>query len=207
MPEIYAVVLAAGRSSRLGSNKLTLKIDGEPVIRMAVTPFLAGGIDKVFVVANPDSVALERALLPLRTVNSQPVDLIRNPDYADGMSTSVRASLPWIKGVEAVFFHLGDKPFVRRETVERMLHMYGTTERNIIVPVCDGLKGHPVLMRIGPYLEDLKALSGDMGLREFIEKRSEDVLFIEGDESALFDIDTDDDIEKLKRRGYKVEKG
>jgi CTP:molybdopterin cytidylyltransferase MocA len=69
------------------------------------------------------------------------------------------------------------------------------------------MKGHPVLMRCGPYREEIELLGGDKGLREVIEKHSKDVLFIEGDEGILFDIDTEEDLEVLRRRGYRIEKG
>ena len=57
------------------------------------------------------------------------------------------------------------------------------------------------------YGEEIRSLQGDRGLREIIEKHMEDVIFIKGNEGALFDIDTNEDIERLKERGYIIEKG
>jgi molybdenum cofactor cytidylyltransferase len=202
MTGIYSVILAAGSSKRLGFNKLTLRIDSEPVIRRTATPFVEAGLGgEVIVVAGSDIAPVAAALKGLN------VRVVRNEDHRQGMSSSIRAALPWIEGATAVFFHLGDKPFVKKELLIAMVDRYRDTGRGIIVPVHDGKKGHPVLMSYGPYREEMRLLNGDKGLREVLEKHSADVLFIEGDEGILFDIDTGEDLETLRRRGYRVEKG
>ena len=60
-------------------------------------------------------------------------------------------------------------------------------------------------MNVKPYFSEMESLGGDKGLREIIEKHLEDVVFLEGDEGNVFDIDTIEDIETLKRRGHKIE--
>lgn len=201
MTEICSVILAAGSSRRLGFNKLTLKIDSEAVIRRSVIPFIEAGFGSVIVVAGPDLSLIAREL------DGLPVTVVPNEDHLSGMSSSVKAAVEWIRGAEAVFFHLGDKPFVRKELLTGMMEAYSAAGRNIVVPVCRGEKGHPVLMRTAPYIEEMSDLHGDKGLRDVIEKHKEDVLFIEADEGVLFDIDTADDIRSLRQRGYEVEKG
>ena len=131
---------------------------------------------------------------------------IDNPDYLEGMSSSVKAALPYIKGADGVFFHLGDKPFVKLEQVRTMLDLYLGGAGNLVVPRYEGRKGHPVLMNTEPYFSEMESLGGDKGLREIIEKHLEDVVFLDGDEGNVFDIDTIEDIETLKRRGHKIEK-
>lgn len=202
MTGIYSVILAAGSSKRLGFNKLTLRIDSEPVIRRTATPFVEAGLGgEVIVVAGSDVAPVAEALSGLN------VRVVRNEDHHQGMSSSIRAVLPWISDATAVFFHLGDKPFVRKEFLIAMVERYRDTGKGIIVPVHGGMKGHPVLMTHGPYREEMGLLDGDKGLREVIEKHRADVLFIEGDEGVLFDIDTGEDLEILRQRGHRVEKG
>jgi molybdenum cofactor cytidylyltransferase len=200
--KIYAVILASGVSRRLGTNKLTLKIDGESVIRRAVRPFLFAGVERVFVVAGIHGGRLGEEFKGISNV-----EFVDNPQYQEGMSSSVKAVLPLINGADGVFFHLGDKPFLKRDLVKAMLECYQAGDRNIIVPVFSNEKGHPVLMNINHYLQELEGLVGDKGLREVIEKHREDVLFMDGDEGCIFDIDTSDDIDTLKRRRHTVEKG
>jgi molybdenum cofactor cytidylyltransferase len=207
MAKIYAIVLAAGTSSRLGFSKLALKIDGETVIGKAVAPFFVEEVEKIFVVTNKDSRTVEKELEPLLTAYPELLTVVINPLYKEGMSSSVKVAFPYVKDAEAVFFHLGDKPFVSRENIKDMVRIYEREDKGIIVPVYKGAKGHPVMIRVHPYLEDLRDLSGDTGLREIIEKHLKDVLFIESEESSIFDIDTVDDVEELRRRGYSVEKG
>ena len=201
MKPIYAVILAAGASRRLGYNKLLLKIDGETVIRRAIMPFLRPAIEKVFVVTGnaPDAIAQELAGFS--------VEVIRNRESVKGMSTSVRASLPFLAEAWGVFFQLGDKPFVAGGIIDVMLDAFFTRKAPIVLPVFKGEKGHPVLIDIQRYGNEMELLGGDRGLREIIEKHSEDVLYIEGDEGNIFDIDSEEEINLLKERGYRVEKG
>jgi molybdenum cofactor cytidylyltransferase len=198
--KIYAVILAAGVSRRLGTNKLTLRIDGQTVIRRSVTPFLTEGIEKTFVVVSINREKIERELEGLG-----PLEVVDNPHYQEGMSSSVKAVLTHVKGADGVFFHLGDKPFVKPEQVKAMLDLYLGGGGNLLVPRYEGGKGHPVLMTTEPYFGEMENLGGDKGLREIIEKHLEDVVFLEGDEGNVFDIDTVEDIETLKRRGHKIE--
>jgi molybdenum cofactor cytidylyltransferase len=198
--KIYAVILAAGVSRRLGVNKLAVRIDGETVIRRSVMAFLTHGIEKIFVVVSTGREIIERELKDLGSV-----EIIDNPHYLEGMSSSVKAALSYIKGADGVFFHLGDKPFVKREQVRAMLDLYLGGAGDLLVPRYGGGKGHPVLMNTEPYFSEMESLGGDKGLREVIEKHLEDVVFLDGDEGNVFDIDTIEDIETLKRRGHKIE--
>jgi molybdenum cofactor cytidylyltransferase len=206
MKKIYAVILAAGTSSRLGFNKLTVRIDGESVIGRAVDPFCLDGIDRIFVVTNPDYDDIKKEL-ELVTHCSSPVTFVRNVNYRQGMSSSVKAALPFIEEADAILFQLGDKPFIKKELVRRMLDLYLRDDSPIIIPEYAGEKGHPVLMQSGRYFEEMKSLEGDRGLREIVDKHRRDVVFIEGDEGNVLDIDTIETINILRKRGYRVEKG
>ena len=201
MTKVYSVILAAGSSTRLGFNKLTVKINSEEVIRMAVSPFLEANVGEVIVVVNPDMPQVVKAL------EGQDVRIVHNMEHLKGMSSSVRAVLPYIRDAEALFFHLGDKPFIKKELLNSMMDLYKERNGGIVVPVHNGTKGHPVMMSYKPYKSDIEKLEGDKGLREVIEKYASDVVFIESDEGILFDIDMLEDIENLKERGYLIEKG
>ncbi len=200
MKDFCAVILAAGSSRRLGTNKLTLKIDGEPVVRKATMPFLLAGVGKVIVVTGEESEGIRAALTGLS------VDFVVNRDHMHGMSTSARTALPLIGDVEGAFFHLGDKPFLEPPILHTMVEIY-REKKGIICPVYDGKKGHPVLMDVKRYRAEMEQVSGDRGLREVLEKNGQDVIFISGNEGSLFDIDTENEIAVLRKRGYRVEKG
>jgi molybdenum cofactor cytidylyltransferase len=201
MGKIYTVILAAGISSRLGFNKLTLKIDGQTVIKKSIAPFVTGNVEKIIVVTGAEGDNIKREL------EGFTLKFINNPHYMEGMSASIKAALPFISDADGVFFHLGDKPFVKQETIHLMLNSYINGGANMVVPVYKNVKGHPVLMCVNPYIEEMRLLKGDKGLREIIEKHLEDVLFVEGDEGNVFDIDNIEDVNILKERGYKIEEG
>jgi len=206
MQKIYAVILAAGTSSRLGFNKLTVKIDGRPVVAKAIEPFCIEAIEKIFVVINPEAGDVRREIEKNLAFSLSNFTFIENFHYKDGMSSSVKAALPFIKDADAVFFHLGDKPFIKRKTINNMLDMYLREGVPILIPEYKNKKGHPVLVKIKPYFEEMKGLKGDKGLREIIDKHTEDVVFIKGDEGSVFDIDTVETIDTLNERGHKIEK-
>jgi molybdenum cofactor cytidylyltransferase len=199
--KIDTVILAAGSSSRLGFNKLFLSVDGEPVLTRTLRTFLELQTGTVFVVTGFERERVEQLLQDI------PVVLVHNSLYPEGMSTSVRAVLPFLDAGHGLFLHLGDKPFVKKETLGQMIESFVGKTHPIIIPVYQGQKGHPVLMDVMPYLDEMRILEGDTALRPIIEKHSQDILYVEGDEGILLDLDTDGDIDLLRRRGYRIEKG
>lgn len=198
--KVYAVILAAGTSSRLGFNKLTVVIDGESVIRRSVKPFFIEGIDKVLVVTGHSRADVEREM------EGWPVYSIHNPHFRAGMSASIKATIPYVDDAKAIIFHLGDKPFATKESVTRLLVVYRERRPAIVVPLWRGKTGHPVLIDAALLRAEIGMIQGDRGLRELIEKYWGDVVFIEGDEGNVFDLDTLHAIQKLRERGYRVEK-
>lgn len=199
--KIDTVILAAGSSSRLGFNKLFLSVDGEPVLTRTLRTFLELRMGTIFVVTGFERERVDQLLQDI------PVVLVHNSLYPAGMATSVRAVLPFLDAGHGLFLHLGDKPFVKRETLGQMIKSFAGKTHPIIIPVYQGQKGHPVLMDVMPYLDEMRTLEGDIALRPIIERHSQDILYVEGDEGILLDLDTDGDIDLLRRRGYRIEKG
>lgn len=199
MINIIAVILAAGTSSRLGFNKLTVTIDGESVIRKSVRPFILEDIHRVMVVTGNNRQDIEKELEGLG------VFFIHNPHFQEGMSSSVKASIPFIKDADAAIFHLGDKPLITSHDVLAAIETYKTCNARIVAPFFQGKMGHPVMIDTALLCNHSGMLHGDSGLREVIEKYREDVVFIEGSVGNLFDIDTAQAITQLRERGFRVE--
>ncbi len=198
---IDTVILAAGSSRRLGSNKLFLTIDGEPVLRRTITPFLNLKLGAVFVVTGFQSERIEHLL------KDAAVKLIQNSSHDQGMSTSVKAALPFIEPGHALLLHLGDKPFVQESTILRIAEAFSTSGQPIVMPHHEGRNGHPVLIDVDRYRDELEMLTGEAALKPVIERHAQDILYVEGDEGVLIDLDTDEDIDLLRKRGYTIEKG
>ena len=199
MKIVFAIILAAGTSSRLGFNKLTVSIDGESVIRRSVKPFLMAELHKVLVVTGHDHRIIKKEL------DGLDVSLIHNPHYKKGMSTSVKVAMPFLESSDALLFHLGDKPFVSSRSIKSVLDTYREGKAKIVLPRFDGKTGHPVMINASLLRDEIGMLYGDSGLREVIEKYKEDVVFIEGDSGNLYDIDTIQAIDQLRERGYRIE--
>jgi molybdenum cofactor cytidylyltransferase len=201
LERIDAVILAAGSSRRLGFNKLFVTLDGEPVLSKTLRTFMELQLGKIFVVTGFERERVEALL------HGVAVSLVHNSSYDDGMSTSVRAVLPYLETPGGLFLHLGDKPFVEKETLQHMVEAFAKRTHPIIMPLYEGQKGHPVLIDVAAYLDEIRALEGDVALRPIIERHSQDILYVEGGEGILLDLDTEEDIDLLRRRGYKIEKG
>jgi len=201
MEQVRTVILAAGASRRLGFNKLCIRINGEVVIRRTVRLFLEAGTGEIVVVTGFEREKIEEELKGL------PVAFAVNERHEEGMSASVKAALPLIRHADAALFHLGDKPFVEPETIARLVRAYEAKKGSIIVPVHEGIKGHPVLLDMRRHLAAVSAVEGEWGLRDVIAAAGADVCCVEGGEGSLLDLDTDEDIAYLEGRGYTIEKG
>ena len=194
-----AVILAAGASRRLGHNKLCLRVDGEAVIRKTVRFFLEAEVGEVAVVTGFERERIERELAGL------PVSFFHNESHEDGMSASIKAALPILSRSDRVYFHLGDKPFVEGDIIDGVTAAYETGQYSIIVPVHEGIKGHPVLVNMRRHLGAVRLIKGEGGLRDFIEAHRPDVYFLEAGIGTILDLDTEEDVESLRRRGYAIE--
>jgi molybdenum cofactor cytidylyltransferase len=184
-PRVVAIVLAAGASTRMGSNKMLVSYQDKPMLRATVENVLASGVDEVVVVTGHQSDQVEEALqgLKLRTVH--------NPHYAEGMSTSLRAGVRAAGKADAVVVCLGDMPRVSAQVINRMIAAFNPTEhRNVIVPVHRGQWGNPVLWG-AEHFDVLLELEGDKGARGLIGQFKSEAVEINVEEpGVLMDADT-----------------
>lgn len=187
-PKVAAVVLAAGRSTRFGpSNKLLAEVDGEPMVRHAVRAATASGVAETIVVTGHMAEAVEAALAGL------PVRFVRNPDFAAGQSTSLRAGIAAVSPTsEAAVVMLGDMPRVTAATLDRVIAAYRPgAGALVVVPRHDGRRGNPVLWS-RRFFRDLAALEGDTGARALLAANPEAVATVECGPEVRIDYDTPD---------------
>lgn len=193
---IAAIVLAAGRASRMGSNKLVAELDGEPIVRRTVRAVLASRARPVIVVTGHEADAVRSALAGLDVI------FVHNPDFADGMSTSLRAGVAAAGAVDGALICLGDMPRLEAAHFETVLDAYraGSPE-DIVVPTFDRKRGNPVLWPRA-YFAEIAALSGDVGARALLDRHAENVRLVAIDDSAiLVDVDTPAALAELRRAG------
>ncbi len=192
---VAAIVLAAGRSTRMGGpNKLLETISGKPLVRIAAEQALSSRASPVVVVSGHERARVEAALAGLD------VRLVHNPDYPQGLSTSVRAGLAALPPEsEAAIVCLGDMPQVTSALIDRLIAAFDP-ERNalVVLPTFDGKRGNPVLWS-RRFFPELMALEGDVGARHLIGAYPEVVTEVPVENAAaMADIDTPDALRAAK---------
>lgn len=196
-PRIAAVVMAAGRSSRMApANKLLTDIDGRIMVQRAVDAALASQASPVIVVTGHDGARVREALAGRNVI------FIDNPDYAAGLSTSLRAGLAGLEGMEVdgAVFLLGDMPLVTPAHIDRLIAAFNPTEgRAICVPSHRGKRGNPVLWA-SRFFPEMRALDGDQGARGLFREHAEQVCEVDmDDDGVLVDIDTPEALTALRQ--------
>jgi molybdenum cofactor cytidylyltransferase len=184
-PLVSAVVLAAGRSTRMGAPKLLLPVEGRAMVERVVAAAAESAAADTVVVVGSEAAAVSAAL------GGHPVRIVVNPDHEQGMSTSLRAGLSAVPpGYDAVLFVLGDQPFVTPAVIDRLIRRFAETGAGIVRPLAGGGPAHPVLMA-SRYFPEIQALDGDVGAREILARHPEDVAYIElEDPRSTLDVDT-----------------
>ena len=185
-PRIAAIVLAAGKSSRMGRNKLLIELDGKTLVEHAVDAALASQAAPVIVVLGHQGHEIAARLAGRNIV------MVENPDYAEGLSTSLKrglAALP--ETVEGAVICLADMPGIGRQLIDRLIAGFNPVEgREIILPMRQGKRGNPVLWS-RRFFPELQAVAGDTGAKHVIGAYPEHVVEIEApDDGVLIDLDT-----------------
>ena len=194
-PRIAAIVLAAGRSTRMGPrNKLTEDVGGVPMVRHAVLTALASRARPVLIVTGHQQAEVAAALTGLD------VQLTHNPHYAEGLSTSLAAGIAALPpNLDGALIALGDMPGVRPEHLDRLIASFAPKEgRAICIAMYEGKRGNPVLFA-ATFFPELAAISGDTGARYLIGQHQELIAEVEiGSAAVLMDVDTPEALAALR---------
>jgi len=186
---VAAVILAAGRSSRMGAHKPALELDGKPLLRHVLDAADAVGFADVVVVAGA-CADQTRALCAGATAR-----VAVNARFAEGLSTSLQTGLRALADdMDAAMIFLADMPDVGPALIRRMIAAFDPAARAIVVPTHEGRRGHPVLWARAFFPALLSRTTGDCGARRLIGKFARRVHEIEADDAGvLTDLDTPQD--------------
>ena len=189
---IPAIVLAAGRSSRMGRAKASLPAgDGDTFLARITRTFLAAGVDDVIVVVGYDADAIASTF----SESGLPARFVVNPGYDRGQLSSLLAGLAVVDrpGVAAVLVTLVDVPLVSASTVRAVIDSYRRTQAPIVRPTAGDRHGHPLLIDRSLFAA-LRAADPSTGAKPIVRAHASaagDVAI--DDEGAFTDIDTEED--------------
>lgn len=193
--QVAAIVLAAGRSSRMGGpNKLLAEIGGRALVRIVAEAALASRARPVIVVTGHQRERVEAALAGLDVV------LVHNPAYADGLSASLKAGIAAVPpAADGAIICLGDMPQVDARLIDRLLTAFDPERGALVaVPTIGGKRGNPVVWS-RRFFSDLSTLTGDVGARGLIASYPEAVVEVATtDDAALTDVDTPDALDAVR---------
>jgi len=178
-----------------GPNKMLAELDGKKLVRIATEQALASKASEEIVVTGHQADLVEQALAGLK------VKFVRNPDFAGGLASSVKAGISAVsRDADGAVICLGDMPLIDAGLIDRLIEAFSPDRGNlIVVPVADGRRGNPVLWS-RRFFKELMTLDGDIGARHLIARHAEAVadVPVEGN-SAFLDIDTPQALEAARR--------
>lgn len=192
-PKVAALVLAAGRSTRMGgTNKLLAEVDGVPMLLRATNAALASRATSVTVVLGHEAEQAE-ALLAGRKIS-----LVRNADYAQGLSTSLRAGIQALPpDTDAAIVLLADMPRISAAHVDRLIDAFDARQPSIVVPQHAGRRGNPILWP-REFFPRMLTVSGDKGARDLLAEHAARIRTLEMDDAIHADVDTPGDMQGLR---------
>ena len=191
---ICGIILAAGEGKRMGKVKLTLPLGDKQLIEWVLQAVKLAPLDKYFLVVRPEDKEM------IKIGESWGAEIVLNPDFRRGMSTSIKKALLKIdtQKVEGFFLILGDQPLIASKIINKLIKSFSPGKAEIVVPYFKDKRGNPVLFDIC-WRDELMAVTGDVGGRVLIKAHPEKVKRVNiSDETILFDIDQEEDYLKAQ---------
>jgi molybdenum cofactor cytidylyltransferase len=201
---IWAIVLAAGESRRMGTQKLLLPFGDTTVVGAVVRTALASRVGRTLVVLGADCDAIRHGLDPPGKigVSAAPgpirgIEFVVNQDYPLGMLSSIQAGFTALPDdAQAAVVLLGDQPFIASRVVDEVLAAYEAGAKGIVIPIFQGRRGHPVLIDL-KYRDEVLEIDPAEGLRRLIVAHPDDIFEVDvADPDILRDLDTPEDYQE-----------
>jgi len=224
MESIPGILLGAGSSERFGSDKLlTLLSTGETLLERALKVHLRSQISPLIVVVSPSigKIIIEKKAIfsfskiriGKRTGLWYPFScrwgrgrLAINENFREGMSSSIQKGVKCLKDEEetnGLLISLSDLPLLTPETINFFIKKFFEEKAGILLPVFNDITGHPVIIDINRFKNDIATIKGDVGLRTLTKKYPKAVKKIPWhDDSVTWDIDTPKNLERLNLTTY-----
>ncbi len=193
--KVVAVVLAAGKSERMGKNKLLLRLGGKMLIDHILNALEASKVNEIILVLGYKPWKVTEAVKPRLNLK-----IAVNERYEEGMTSSFKIGLKQIEHVDAALLVLGDQLILDPRFIDVMIeHMERNIGKALIVsPIYKGKKGHPFLLSKELFNEILSLKENEV-IRDVIHRHVDKLLTIEGAKWTIMDIDTPKDFTETVR--------
>jgi molybdenum cofactor cytidylyltransferase len=188
---LWAIILAAGESKRMGFPKMLLTFNGKTMIENVIGNIIRSDIDNTIVVLGADRDIL------IELVKNSSVKYCYNDNYKEGMLSSVKCGFRNLPSYfDAVLVFQGDQPLISPKVINIVIEAYRYSGKGIVIPVYNNKRGHPLLID-RKYRSEIGKLSAHQGLRSLSYQFSDDVLEVETDDSGILrDFDTYEEYKK-----------
>ena len=191
---ISAIVLAAGESRRMGETKQLLDVGGKPLLQNILDRIRQTEVDEVILVLGHEAERIQKK------VSTTGAKVVLNPDYGQGMITSIRRGLQALDPrSEGFFIVLGDQPGIEPKVYNLLIQEFRTCfpRKTILLPTYKGKRGHPALFSV-KYRPEAFRIEGDRGFRDVLEMYPQEVFLVELEsESIVNDLDTPQDYQNF----------
>ena len=181
---IWAIILAAGESKRMGEPKMLLPFGGKTIIEAVTESVVSSEVEGSLVVVGAERERIEEK------IKDYGIKIVFNPDFRSGMLSSVQCGFKAVpEGTRVVLVVLGDQPRISSGIINQLIEASKKTGKGIVLPVFEGERGHPVIIDM-KYREEVENLRPDIGLRGTVYSHPEDILEVEVDTARILkDID------------------
>ncbi|MCA1553945.1 MAG: nucleotidyltransferase family protein [Chloroflexi bacterium] len=209
MEKFAAIVLAAGESRRMGEPKQLLPWGEHTITEQIVGTLLQSPVDEIVVVvghrADEVRAKLSNVQRPIpsgagRSAFRVQIRPVVNPNYRDGMLSSIKTGIAALaEDVRAAFIVLCDQPQLKATTLAKLRDVFEQSDKGLVVPSYQMRRGHPLLIDVRRYRDEILAIVGAPGLQQILRGHPDDILHVEFDDaSVLMDVDTRGDYEHTR---------
>lgn len=191
---VAGVILAAGKSSRMGTMKLLLEFHGKPILQHVLENAMESSLSRIIVVLGNSHERI------METIDFTGARVVVNPDFSKGQSTSLKTGIAALdKCCEGALFMLGDQPLIDSGTIDAILEKYRQIKAPIVVPVFARRPGNPVFFH-RRFFDEILELEGDVGARTLLKLHRESIVTVEvAHEGIHLDVDTWGDYQVLQK--------
>ncbi len=188
---IWAMILAAGESKRMGKPKLLLPFGDKTIIETVVQAVVSSKVEQTLVILGSDREKIEEK------IKNYHVKIVYNRDFRSGMLSSAQCGFKALpEETRAVLVILGDQPKISTTVINKLIDGYERAGKGIVLPVFKKERGHPVLIDV-KYREEVENLSPEIGLRGTVYNHPEDILEVDVETPSIFqDIDYESDYKR-----------